>query len=127
MYIEDQLREEISTELEKLGGMELGSEQYKTTVDGLTKLMDRAIEAEKFEIERQDKLKEQEVENSLKLKQMQDENKDRLIRNILAGFGILIPAGLTIWGTVKSFEFEKNGTITTIIGRGFVNKLLPKK
>ena len=127
MNIEDQLRKEISSELEKLGEMEVGSEQYKTTVDGLAKLMDRAIEAEKFEIERQDKAKTQEIENSMKLKQMKDENKDRLIRNIIAGAGILIPAGLTVWGTVKSFQFEEKGTITTIIGRGFVNKLLPKK
>ena len=29
--------------------------------------------------------------------------------------------------TLTSLKFEEEGTVTTIVGRGFVNKLLPKK
>ena len=60
-------------------------------------------------------------------KQMEEEKKDRWIKNGLAAAGIIIPTLVTIWGTVKSIKFEETGTITTIMGRGFINKLLPKK
>jgi len=106
----------IVEELETLRDMEVGTEQYKATVDGVAKLMDRAIEMNK-------------IDNELyeKEKQREEEKKDRLIRNILTGAGIAIPAALTIWGTLKSLKFEETGTVTTIVGRGFINKLLPKK
>ena len=68
-----------------------------------------------------------EFDKSLKDKQLEEEKKDRLIKNCIAVASIAIPSLITIWGTLKSFEFEKEGTVTTIMGRGFVNKLLPKK
>ena len=61
------------------------------------------------------------------LAQLESERKDRIIKNCISIAGIIIPVIVTIWGTKKSFEFEKEGTITTIMGRGFINKLLPKK
>ena len=127
MNIETLLHEEIAEEFEKLREMEAGSETYKTTVDGLTKLMDRAIEIEKFDIENKEKHKDREIDQNFKLKQMSDDRKDRVVKNVLTACGIVIPTAVTIWGTVKSINFEKEGTITTIMGRGFINKLLPKK
>ncbi len=127
MNIERSLHEEIVCEFEELSKMTPGTEEYKTTVDGLTKLVDRAIEMEKLHIDEDDKVKTRESEENWKSIQLKEERLDRVIRNCLTGLGIIIPAGLTIWGTVKSIEFEKEGTITTIMGRGFINKLLPKK
>jgi hypothetical protein len=121
------LREEIADELEQLKKMEVGTDAYRTTVDGLTKLVDRAIEMEKIDIESQEKVDNREIENDLKLKQMEEDRKDRLVKNCIAVAGIVIPSALTIWGTLKSFKFEEEGTVTTIMGRGFINKLLPKK
>lgn len=119
MNIEALLKEEIQSEFETLKNVDTGSEEYKATVDGLTKLVDRAIEIEKFNAERE--------ENELKREQMKDEKIDRWVKNGLTLVGVLVPAGLTVWGTYKSFKFEETGTITTIMGRGFINKLLPKK
>lgn len=127
MSIETLLREEIADELEQLKKMEVGTDAYRTTVDGLTKLVDRAIEMEKIDIESQEKVDNREIENDLKLKQMEEDRKDRLVKNCIAVAGIVIPSALTIWGTLKSFKFEEEGTVTTIMGRGFINKLLPKK
>lgn len=127
MSIHRLLSEEIQSELEELKKMEVGSEDYKTTVDGLTKLVDRAIEMERIDMENQDKAENREIDNNFRLKQMEEERKDRFVKNCIAVAGIAIPSIITIWGTVKSIEFEKEGTITTIIGRGFINKLLPKK
>lgn len=110
------LNKEIRNEFEKLGGMEIGSEQYKTTVDGLTKLVDRAVEIEKFEIEH---------DNTIE--QMKEEKLDRRIKNILAGAGIAIPSLITIWGTLKSLKFEETGAVTTGAGREFMKRLFHKK
>lgn len=123
MKIETLLRDEIQDEFEQLSKMELGTEQYEKTVNGLAKLMDKAIEFEKFNVECDENSKEYD----LKCTQNEKEEKDRLIKNIIAAAGIIIPAGLTVWGTFKSIKFEQEGTITTIMGRGFINKLLPKK
>ena len=60
MSIKTLLVEEIQDELNDLSDLDLGSEEYKITVDGLTKLIDRAIEMEKFETENEDKIKNRE-------------------------------------------------------------------
>ena len=127
MSIKTLLEEEIKDEFEELGKTEIGTEAYKTTVDGLTKLVDRAIELNKSEVERADRKAAQESELELKVQQLEEEKKDRKVKNWLTAAGIIIPTGVTIWGTIKSIKFEQEGTITTIMGRGFINKLLPKK
>ena len=127
MNVRTLLSEEIQDEFQHLNKMEVGTETYKTTVDGLTKLVDRAIELEKIDNEKSEKEVIRDVDYDFKLKQIVDDRKDKMVRNAIAVAGIVIPSVITIWGTVKSFEFEKEGTITTIMGRGFINKLLPKK
>lgn len=116
MSIPTKLEIEIDDELEALARMEKGTEEYKVTVDGLGKLLDRAIEIERFENEQKEK-------DTVR----KEEKNDRIIKNCLTAAGILIPTVVTVWGTIVSLNFEKEGTITTGIGRGFINKLLPKK
>ena len=123
MSIKEKLYEEIELEINSLEDLEYGSDNNKAAVDGLTKLVDRVIELEKIEDERAIKSKEEEA----KAHQVKDEKKDRLIKNGISVAGIVIPSVITIWGTLKSLEFEKTGSVTTIMGRGFINKLLPKK
>lgn len=123
MNIETQLHDEIADELKNLRGIDVGTEEYRITVDGVAKLFGQAIEMEKLAQSKEI----QTFERDLKLKQMREEKLDRYIRNGIAVAGIIVPVVVTIWGTYKSFEFEKEGTITTIMGRGFISKLLPKK
>lgn len=125
--IETLLYDELETEFTKLSETEPGSDEHKATLDGLTKLMDRAIEIEKIDIDRKFKAETLESEQLVKKQQMEDEKKDRLVKNILSAAGIVLPIALTIWGTKVSLKFEEEGTFTTIMGRGFINKLLPKK
>lgn len=121
------LGEEIEDQLNELSGKTMGSEEYKTSVDGVVKLLDRKIEMDKMAMEAENNERAREHEESIKSAEIADEKHARLFRNILDVAGIVVPVGLTIWGTLKSFEFEKEGTVTTIVGRGFINKLLPKK
>lgn len=127
MNIETLLYDEIETEFEKLRTTDTGSEQYKVTVDGLTKLMDRAIEMEKVNNDCDDKAKIRESEQLMKEQQLLEDKKDRLVKNIISAAGVVLPLIVTIWGTKVSLKFEEEGTFTTIMGRGFINKLLPKK
>lgn len=127
MKNEQLLHDEIESEFKCLKELEVGTEQYKVTVDELVKLVDRAIEIDKLNLEAEEKAKNREKDNDFKQQQMEEERKDRLIRNCISAAGIVIPSLLTIWGTLKTFKFEKDGTVTTMIGRGFINKLLPKK
>lgn len=128
------LHEEIETEFEELSNMELGSDLHKKTVDDLVKLFDRAIEIDKHETAKADKIEERtnekektEYERQLKDKQDREERIWKIVSNSITAAGVIIPVFVTIWGVQKSFEFEKEGTVTTIMGRGFVGKLLPKK
>ena len=123
MKIKETLYKEIEDELQALNEIEVGTDEYKSSVDGVTKLLDRAIEIEKHEAE----MKEREAERIAKNSQTAEEQKDRVVKNYISAGGVVLPLLVTIWGTLKSFKFEKDGTVTTIMGRGFINKLLPKK
>ena len=125
--IETLLHEEIQDGFDALSKMERGTEIHKTTVDEVAKLFDKAIEIEKIEIEAKDKAKAREIEASLKRAQMEEDRKDRRVKNGIAIGGIVLPLAVTIWGTFKTLKFEEEGTVTTIMGRGFINKLIPKK
>ena len=114
--IETLLHEEIQDGFDALSKMERGTEIHKATVDEVAKLFDKAIEIEKIEIEAKDKAKARE-----------EDRKDRRVKNGIAIGGIVLPLAVTIWGTFKSLKFEEEGTVTTIMGRGFINKLIPKK
>ncbi len=126
MIIEKLLKDEIQNEFEKLKTMENGTDKYQATIDGVTKLIDRLIEFERLEADIHDKSENRETNNDFNWKQFQAEKKDRLIKNTISIAGIVLPVAVTIWGTLRSLKFEETGTVTTIMGRGFINKLLPK-
>ena len=114
--IETLLHEEIQDGFDALSRMERGTEMHKTTVDEIAKLFDKAIEIEKLEIEAKEREKARE-----------EDRKDRRAKNGIAIGGIVLPLAVTIWGTFKTLKFEEEGTVTTMMGRGFINKLIPKK
>lgn len=120
------LNAEIQDEFSQLAKIEVGTDPYKITVDGLTKLMDRAIELEKIEAERDEKMESLEREERLKLKQMQEDRIDRFVKHGITVVTAMVGFGLTVWGTKAAFEFEKTGTISTSIGRLFFNRIVPK-
>ena len=124
MSIQRLLREEIESEFKELSTITPGGENYKVAVDGITKLMDRAIEMEKNEIDRQDRIGARDSENELKTKQMEDEKKDRFVKNLLAGVGTIGGLVVTIWGAKKAWKFEETGTVASPVGRSFINKLI---
>ena len=124
MSIQKLLREEIESEFKELSKITPGGDEYRVAVDGITKLMDRAIELEKNEIDRQDRIDARDSENEFKTKQMEDEKKDRFVKNLLAGVGTIGGLVVTIWGAKKAWKFEETGTVASPVGRSFINKLI---
>ena len=127
MSLKHLLEVEIEDQFDKLAAMEKGSDEYKAMVESTIKLTDRMIELEKLEDERLDKEQDRDFDHELKLNESKENKRDRIIKNGISIAGIILPIVLTVWGTKTSLKFEEEGTITTTVGRGFINKLLPKK
>lgn len=157
--MKDLLTEEIRSEFTGLAEMQLGAGDYSATVTGVAKLMEKAVELEKFEAERKDKLDEQrrneeldavkreldeqERENRLYLQEKQLEfqqrqielqeqqhkqtKKGNTIQTLVTVGTALLAAGVTVWGTIVTLDFEKDWTITTSAGKGFLGRLFTKK
>lgn len=128
--IKEQLDAEIMSELNCLADADIETDTYKTTIECITKLIDKRNEMDKLDLE----LKKHELNEWIETKKISNtkeinerNEKNQLIQNIISISGILIPVFVTIWGTYKTLKFEETGTVTTIMGRGFINKLIPKK
>lgn len=134
MGIEELLQEVIVEDLKNIKEMEVGSDEYKVAVEGVTKLLDRAIEMDKVQLECEEKSetrkideKNRKAEEQMKLKQLKEEHIDRYIKNGLTAVSVIGGLGVTVWGALKSWKFEETGTITTTAGRKFVGNLFFKK
>lgn len=127
MEIKDLLYDELKGGLEEIKELNCGSKEYGECVKNISALADRLIQIEKFEIEREDKLLSSEKELEVKKSEASNNKKIKFVDSAIALAGILVPSLITIWGTKVSLDFEKEGTVTTVIGRGFLQKLLPRK
>ena len=116
MKIKTPLIEELHDELNELGKTTVGTDEYKITVDGVTKLADRIIEIEKIEAENRIKMEAQEAENEIKLRQLKDEERDRRIKNIIA-VGTFV-SSIAVYGLtyLSSMKYEDKGVIPTTEG-----------
>ena len=110
------LNTEIDLKLAKLRDMDPTTKEYAAVVDSLSKLMDRRIEIEK--------IAESAAQNEQKMKQ---EKKDRIVSNIIDVGKVVLPLAVTVWGACVSLKFEETGTITTSVGRKFMDKLINSK
>lgn len=121
--IKEQLDAEISQELDQLENLDMSDETYKVAVDCVSKLIDKRNDIEKIDLE----ARKLEL-SSQKERELNDYNKkDQIIKHAISIGSIVIPVFVTVWGTYKTLKFEETGTVTTIMGRGFINKLIPKK
>lgn len=127
MSVKSLLETEIQNEIEELGKMELGDDKHHKAVNGISQLLDKSIEMDKIKEENLERRVSREMEHELKMKELEHDRKDRLIKNCLTAGSIVTSVGLAVWGTLKSLKFEETGTVTTLIGRSFIGKLLPKK
>ena len=127
MSVRSNLVEEFESELEESSKMEVGTDTYRATVDGVTKLADRIIEIDKIEKENSVNIDTQEQEYAIKAQQLKDEKKDRFIKNCIA-IGTFV-GGVLVYGLafIASTNFEREGTLTTEGGKSSLRQLLKLK
>ena len=115
MEIKSKLEEVISLKLEEAKVTE--SEAGKRAVDDVAKLTNCLIEIQKMEND----------EETRKEDQNQQTKKERW-QNGIAIAGIAVPATISLVGIYKTFKFDDaGGIISSTLGRGFLNKIVPKK
>lgn len=127
MGIKTLLEEEIRSEIGMLGKHEPTSAEYKALVDGVTKLTEQYNNLEKTNNDKYDREDARYNEMRVKDAELEMERKDRLVKNWLTGVSIGGGFVMTAVGAWATFKFEETGTITSILGRGFINRFLPKK
>ena len=122
--IKSLLKKEIEAEFLELEKIQIGTDDYKTSVDGITKMIDKSIEISKMEADIDSKKEALDAETDLELKKQKNEHFNKMIVNILSGASIVSGVALTIWGTYKTLKFEETGTVTTTAGRNFINSVV---
>lgn len=121
----DKLRDEYYAELEMLSKMDVGTEAYKITVEGITKLADRITEAERRASEQEERAAKEAAEEKQK-------REDRFFRIISLAVPLITAAmslGVTIWGikTSLNIEFGKNEIQTSTAGKKLLGSAISTK
>ncbi len=127
MRIKSLLEEEIRKEIEILSKTQVNSEEHKAALDSVTKLTGQVIEFERVDNDKYDKEETRYNEYKAKNAELEMERKDRLVKNWLTGVSIGTGFVITCVGTWATFKFEETGTVTSLLGRSFIARLLPKK
>lgn len=115
MDLTTKLHVEIDERFDDIARLDPSSKEYSAAVDSVTKLMDRAIEIEKFEAS--------EAHNE---KQMKEDRKSRIVKHCIDVGSVVLPLTLTVWGTLVSLKFEEEGTITTTVGKKTLDRLFKR-
>lgn len=127
MSVERLLKEELESEISELGNLTLGSDEYKATVDGVSKLMDKLNDSNKIELDAHERAAARESEAAIKMEQIENDKKNRRSQVFTTIAGIVIPVAVTIWGTLTTLKFEETGTVTTTAGKKLTGRLFDKK
>lgn len=137
METKELLRRQIDRILTKMEEMDIGSDEYKTASELVTKLTDRLNELDKSTIQWSAQAKEDvrlehekkvhEDDETFKAKQAKEERRKMIINTVVTILGFAIPAGITVWGTITSLKFEETGAYTSAAGRAFNNRIFSKK
>ena len=127
MSVKQKLMEEFNSQIEGLHKMELGTDKYKVTVDGVTKLADRIVEIQKAEDESVFKNNTQTNECILKEEQLKADKRDRVIKNCITVGSAVLSAAVYGAAFIASTNFEREGTFTTEGGKSSIRQLLKLK
>lgn len=124
------LEDEITSRMQELSVLEADSDEYKAIADELAKLIDRYNDMNKIEmagVESYERIEAQKAEIEIKKKGHRKEVADCIAKNGLTLVSIVGGFVLTYWGAKTTFVFEETGTITSMVGRNFINGLFKKK
>ena len=110
----------------KLDGLSLDDKKAEVLVKERDNIRNELIEYDKSvkELELKKQLSENDVK--LKSKQLTTEQKNELIRNGITIGTFLISTTVSIFTIVKTFRFDEESSVTSTMGRGVLNGVVPK-
>lgn len=120
--VENRLYEAIGDGFENYRQEELGSEKRKAAHNETIQLLDRAIELERIESEREEKAAARESEEALKERQMKFDKK-KVVADVVVGI-VTLAANMLFTGVVikKSMDFERTDTFTSTVGKDYARR-----
>ena len=124
MDLKMKLTDEFESQMDELRNLEVGSDQYKVAVDGVTKLADRIIEIEKQEVEFEMRDKDREIDEYFKSQQAETDKKDRKNRTVVEMLKIGVPTVAAFAMGIISMKWEKLDTLTSTAGKSSLRDIL---
>ncbi|WP_321572049.1 hypothetical protein [Parabacteroides goldsteinii] len=139
--IRQALADEILSQLNGLGNLELGSKEQQTAIDNVTKLYRLGLEDVKADTDydeklyrrdadaqhEQNELDKQAREEEFKKKQLSEQIKDRYFRLGIEVTEIVLPLMFYATWMKRGFKFEETGTYTSTTFRGLFNRFRPTR
>lgn len=114
------IEEEVISQVQEIGKMDLGTEKSKMAVDSASKLAGNAAELKRLELdekrmeyEHQEKMRAQDIE----IEKISIEKKDQCVKNSLTFAGVVLPICAAIWANVYNWTKEENGVMTYSFGK----------
>ena len=127
MSIKNLLKEELTEEIEELGKMKLGDEEYVKTVGGASQLMDRLIKLEELDI-KANEVANEERKVAIEEQKIVEEREDRKVKNRIAVASFAVPAAITAIGATAMFILEGKGVIFPTQGeRNIISRIFRGK
>ncbi len=123
MSIKSNLRDEVLSELDELGKVGFGTDEYKVGVNGVMQLADRLIEISKMESE-DEKLELERNKLDLEAAKLEEDKKDKKTRNRISMLGVILPTVVAVVGGAAMFIYEERGSITSQAGRKIIDKYI---
>ena len=121
--IETLIDEEIRKEIELLEKLNPGTDEYEASINGVSKLLDKSIEFKKLETNSNLETNRLYEDIRMREKELEQTKKDQKIKNGLTALTFVGSIGVMIWGALKSWEFEKEGTVTSSFGKSFMSNI----
>lgn len=124
--IEEALWNDYNDAKSKLDGLPLDDKKAEVLIKERDNIRNELIEYDKSvkELELKKQLSENDVK--LKSKQLTTEQKNELMRNGIAIGTFLISTTVSIFTIVKTFRFDEESSVTSTMGRGVLNGVVPK-
>lgn len=117
MSIKEKIAEEFESQMDILHKMKLGTDEYKVTVDGITKLADRVIELEKLEAEKESKNADRELDTYFKTQELCAAKNESKTRTKVDVFKTVTPLVVAFAMGVVTMIWEKTDTMTSTAGK----------
>lgn len=100
---------------DKLKVIDIENPRYESLLEERDKIRNELI-----------KLEQSNIDLESKKNQIDVETKRDMIRNLISIGTFVVSTSLSIYAISKTFRFDQDSTVTSTLGRGILNSVIPK-